>query len=368
MDGAIIFISSHDYNLSDFDATLAREGYGELATVECRSMEEAEPLLFEYSVLLIIAEAELSGVIEFVREMRADDAVKHIPVLALVDECEESTVRQVLDAGFDTYLQKGKVERLLLPHVRPLLRHNILNHRMLGKISDLQEKTVHDFLQLDLIKNYIPRTLWDIAQDFAHRQKIEIPEEELELTIVFGDLTEFTPRTQRMNPEDVIAYLNTAFEVVTRWVYEYAGDIDKFIGDAFLGVFADPESAVQAMTEVQQELREMNEERSQKGMETMQFRIGIHTGPVIRGNVGGNERYDNTLIGDTVNIAARLEQIASPGGITVSGQTCALTDFQITRKQQRTVNLKGRTGDIEVYDLDDLLVSNRSEGLLSERH
>ncbi len=353
MDGVILFISSQEYNLSYLSETLSEEEFGDLEVIQCRAMEEAEPLLFEYTIYLIIAETALPGVAEFIREMRGDDAVKHIPALGLIETRDHETIRSVLEAGFDTYLEKSEAEDLLLPHVRPLLRHNILNGEMIRKISELQEKAIHDFIQLDLIKNYIPKTLWDIAKDFAHKQKIEIPEEELELTIVFGDLTEFTPRTQRMNPENVIGYLNTAFEVVTRWVYEYAGDIDKFIGDAFLGVFTDPESAVKAMVEVQNELARLNRER--EGMETMQLRIGIHTGPVIRGNVGGNERYDNTLIGDTVNIAARLEQIAAPGGITVSGQTCRLTGLDIAQKRQRTVNLKGRTGEIEVYDLEDLL-------------
>lgn len=360
MDGTVLFVYADDFDVRPIEEKLSKEGFGRVEMLHRRTMKEAEPCLFERRVHLIVADTALPGVAEFISAMRSDDAVKHIPALALIERREHETVRRVLAAGFDTYLLKEEMHSLLLEHIRPLLRHNLINSSMMSKISDLQEKSIRDFLQLDLIKNYIPRTLWDVAKDFAHKQKIEIPEEELELTIVFGDLTEFTPRTQRMNPEDVIGYLNVAFEVVARWTYEYAGDIDKFIGDAFLGVFTEPMSAVQAMVNVQKELQELNRSRTAEGLETMQLRIGIHTGPVIRGNVGGHERYDNTLIGDTVNIAARLEEIAAPGGITISEATRQLIGIDIESRRKRSVSLKGRSGEIEVYDLCDYLVGEEA--------
>ena len=119
------------------------------------------------------------------------------------------------------------------------------------KYRYLQEESIHDFILLDLIKDYIPRTIMNIARSCAHEQKIEIPEEEQILTIVFGDIRGFTPRTQNMAPKDVISYLNRAFEVVSSLVYEYSGDIDKYIGDAFLAVFADPKDALKSMMAVQ---------------------------------------------------------------------------------------------------------------------
>jgi len=348
-----LIIGHGNYPIEELAAE-APEGQ-ELTVRKAWDLDEGQEIFFENSTVLIIAETELPGISDFIRELKSDEAVNHIPALGIIRERSKEAIREVLDTGFDAYLEQRAVPDLLAAHIRPLLRANMMNGIRMKKISDLQEKAVRDFILLDLIKDYVPQTLWDIAKDFAHQQKIEIPEEKLELTVVFGDLKEFTPRTQRMNPEHVIAYLNTAFEIVSRYVYQYAGDIDKFIGDAFLAVFPTAESAVKSMIMVQREIKSLNVRRSQKEMESIYFRIGIHTGPVIRGNVGGNHRYDNTLIGDTVNIASRLEQLAPAGGIVLSEMTRRRMGISIASKYQRSVKLKGRTGQSKVYDISSFI-------------
>lgn len=367
MGRIVLLISQTAYPVDQILAAIQDFQETELELSETKTLEEAQELFFQGEVALIITEFGLPGVCDFIRELKQDDAVKHIPALSILPERKIENVKKVLDAGFDSYIEASEIDSLLASHIRPLLRNNQMTGIRMQKISDLQEKAVHDFILLDLVKDYLPRTLWDIAKDFAYQQKIEIPEEKLELTVVFGDLKEFTPLTQHREPSEVIAYLNTAFEVVTRQVYNYAGDIDKFIGDAFLAVFPTADSAVRSMIRVQRELKSLNIERSDAGREPIYFRIGIHTGPVIRGNVGGNKRFDNTLIGDTVNTASRLEQIAPPGGIIISEITRRQMGFSISSELERSVELKGRTGKLKVYDISSLIKPAESRNSVNER-
>jgi class 3 adenylate cyclase len=116
-------------------------------------------------------------------------------------------------------------------------------------------------------------------------------------------------------------------------------------------VYKDAHAAVMSMVALQGELAEMNGKRADEKLPAVQFRVGIHTGTVIRGNVGGNHRFDNTLIGDTVNIASRLETIAPAGGIMVSDFTLRKAGITIPEKYMRRERLRGRDVEDTVYEV-----------------
>lgn len=353
MDRCILLITSRELDTAPLLDSLAAKELGAFEALPTSSVEEAEPLFFEREIYLIIADAQVEGVEEILGELKQDEMFSHIPVLLILEERSGEGIKAALDAGFDAVLGRDEVKELLPHTALPLIRNHRYNGEMLEKISDLQEKAIRDFILLDLIKDYIPRTIWNIAKEYAHEQRIRIPEEETVLTIAFGDIKNFTPRTQHMEPKAVISYLNEAFDVVSRLVYDHQGDIDKYIGDAFLAVFRTPIRGVTSMLAIQGELERMNLERKEE--DQILFRIGIHTGPIIRGNVGGNDRYDNTLIGDTVNTAARLEQIAPAGGILISEATRSQIGIELPEEYGRTESLKGREGEIRVWEIYDYL-------------
>ena len=315
----------------------------------CDNLTAAEPFLFERKISVIIAETRSAEITEFIKEMKLDELFMDIPAIGIVEKKDPAAIYNLLLSGFDYVVFHADIELLLFPYLHNLLHKAERQFAAMQKISDLQDNEIKNFIQLDLVKCYIPVDLWSLVKDYAHQQKIVIPEEELDLTVVFGDLQGFTPKTQMLKPPDVIAYLNKAFDLVTRYVYDYSGDIDKFIGDAFLAIFKTPAAAVDSMLRLQKEFKENNAQR--KGELPIIFRIGIHTGPVIRGNVGGNERFDNTLIGDTVNIAARLEGLATPGELMISEATNNLLPNPYPSVLSQTVGLKGRTGKINVFSI-----------------
>ena len=105
----------------------------------------------------------------------------------------------------------------------------------------------------------------------------------------------FTTISEKIQPEEVIQMLNGIFNIVTQVVYQNFGDIDKFIGDAFLAVFRHPEMALLSAVAIQTSLKLYNDIREIDDMPVALFRMGINFGKVIRGSVGGTIRYDNTL-------------------------------------------------------------------------
>jgi len=276
----------------------------EVEIIQKASVNEGEEILFQTNISLIIIEWSLEGAVEFTYNLKSDEMFRLLPVLAIIT-AEGSKIKEVFLKGADNYVLINHMDYLPLV-VKPLLTTNMINDELMQKTSILQEQAIHDFILLDLIKKYIPLTIWDMANDFAYQQRMHMPEAELELTIAFGDIKEFTRMSQHLPPMDVIRNLNSVFEIVSRIIYKHNGDIDKYIGDAFLAVFEKPLDAIIAMVRVQKEIETLNLNRSSEDKEAILFRIGIHTGPIIRGNVGGDQRFDNTLIGDTVNTAARL--------------------------------------------------------------
>jgi len=327
----------------------------ELDVIPIGSIAEAEEILFEVSTCLIIIEWELEGAAEFTYNLKSDEMFRLLPILALIQAGNKEARLDALSKGVDNYLYiDSDIDQLPLL-VRPLVVNNLLNDEIVQKNSVLQEQAIHDFILLDLIKKYIPKTIWNLANVFAHEQKICIPEEEMELTIAFGDIKGFTRMSQHLPPIDVIRNLNSVFEIITRIIYAHDGDIDKFIGDAFLAVFNQPANAIKAMVKVQIEIAELNKLREADNKPAIMFRIGIHTGPIIRGNVGGEGRYDNTLIGDTVNTASRLESLSQPGDILISETTRQKAGLDIHPEKQFEVTLKGKDNEELVYQVFDLL-------------
>jgi class 3 adenylate cyclase len=355
MEHDILCIGQTAFKPETILESLDKEAFGGLHIRSVASVEEAEACLLENRVCLVIADGRVSGLFEWLSAMKSDEMFFHVPVLGIVDGSDSRTIKNAFSFGLDNVVAESAADALLPLLVGPMIRAFLSYEDMMHKISDMNEAAIHDFILVDLIKDYIPRTIWNIAKAYAHLQKITIPEEETELTVVFADIQGFSRMAQHMPPREVIKTLNTVYEIATRIVYKSGGDIDKFIGDAFLAVFHDPKAAVESMVSLQREMGEMNAGRAAEKARPILLRIGIHTGPVIRGNVGGNSRYDNTLIGDTVNMASRLEGIAPAGGIIVSEESLKKAGISVPPVHMRRERLRGRDVEDTLYEVFEYL-------------
>lgn len=358
MEACLLFIAHDLPDLSSLPqaltSSLGQDGLPAsdgILTYHVSSIEEGEALLFERSPSLLVVDDRVEGVLDFVRSLKADEMFRFLPVLVLAERAGLDGEEAFFTAQVDGILHRPFDGRALFHAVRPLIRTKLLTDDMQSRLARLQEDSIKNFILLDLVKRYIPKTVWDIACRFAEEQNIRIPEAEEEVTIVYGDILGFTAISQYLRPRDVIGMLNEAYDIVTRIVYEFEGDIDKFIGDAFLAVFTEPKPALLAAVRIQRALCELNAARTANALTPIVFRIGVHTGPVIRGNVGGELRNDNTLIGDAVNTAARIEAAAPPGEVLATEQACRRAGIEIPECYRTEQRVKGKDEPIVSYNI-----------------
>jgi class 3 adenylate cyclase/tetratricopeptide (TPR) repeat protein len=146
-----------------------------------------------------------------------------------------------------------------------------------------------------------------------------------EVTVLFLDLTNFTAASHGLDSEEVFIWIEETLQLLASVVHKYEGTIDKFTGDGLMALFGaplahenDPELAVRAALEMQSVVRPLRDRIMQKHRFDFQIRIGINTGPVIAGTVGNQAHTEYTVLGDTVNLASRLEKSAEPGTVLVS--------------------------------------------------
>jgi adenylate cyclase len=179
--------------------------------------------------------------------------------------------------------------------------------------------------------------------------------DETEVTVLFADLTGFTSLAERLRPAEVVQQLNQIFERLTEVIFEFEGTLDKFRGDGLMAFFGAPlpqrdhaERAVAAALRMHERLRDLNELSGSELRPTM--RIGINSGPVVVGDIGSPERKDYTVIGDTVNVASRLESdVAEPGQVVVASETRRRLGERFPCKSLPEVRLRGKQRSVQPW-------------------
>jgi class 3 adenylate cyclase len=207
------------------------------------------------------------------------------------------------------------------------------------------------------LSRYLPGDVVELILNDPSRLKLG--GERREITVLFADVVAFTKLSEQHPPELIVALLNELFTFATEIVERRGGIIDKFIGDCAMAVWGTPETkpddaerAVLAATDLRRWLDTANRKwRVTFGVE-IQMAMGIHTGPAVAGNIGSERRMEYTVIGDTVNLAARLEGKAAPGQILLSGATYAkLPREAFELNNLGASKLAGRDGSIELFEV-----------------
>lgn len=182
--------------------------------------------------------------------------------------------------------------------------------------------------------------------------------ERRKITILFTDIRQFTNLSEKLAPEKIVSLLNEYFETMIDTIFKYHGTLDKFLGDGMMVEFGapleDPNQelhAVQAAVEMQQSLKLLCEKWRAQGKPELQMGIGIHTGYAVVGNIGSEKRMEYTAIGDTVNVASRLEQATKSLNvdIIISQTTYEYVKDIFDCKDMGPLAIAGRTEEINVY-------------------
>ncbi|MEZ5828990.1 MAG: adenylate/guanylate cyclase domain-containing protein [Hyphomicrobiales bacterium] len=263
----------------------------------------------------------------------------------------------------------------LLRATRRLMRLSDRNEEQLNALSKEQRQANEiiaqknkelDALATKLSKYLSPQIYHSI---FTGAQNVEITSSRKKLTIFFSDVVNFTETTDKLESEDLTNLLNRYLTEMTNIALEYGATIDKYIGDAIMVFFGDPDSkgvkedaraCVRMAIAMLRRMRELHTEWQELGAEKpFHLRIGVNTGYVTVGNFGSEDRMDYTIIGSSVNLTARLQSYAPIDGILLGHETYSLVKDEVDAEEQEPIKVKGFAEPIRRYKVlglyDDLV-------------
>ena len=216
-----------------------------------------------------------------------------------------------------------------------------------------RESTPRDQALLVELQRYMPKQLADKI-----RASGQIQGERRQVTVVFADLSGFTALAERLDPEEVASVLNDCVKELMEAVYQYEGMVNQIIGDCVMAIFGAPvaleddaERALRAALAMRERLEAFNQRWIGKLKEPLALHIGINSGTVIAGNVGTDVRMSYSVMGDTVNIASRLEGVATRGQILVTQSTYRLTHGIFEFRPLEPIRVQGKKDSLAVFEL-----------------
>jgi adenylate cyclase len=198
--------------------------------------------------------------------------------------------------------------------------------------------------------------------------RLELGGEELETTVLFADLEGFTRLSEVMPPQTLIRLLNDYFTPMTQIIMAYRGTLDKYIGDALMAQWGAPVPlpdhalrACWAAIEMERTMTELQVKWQAQGLPPLVERLGLHTGPVVAGNVGSRERFNYTVLGDTVMLASLLEEVNKEYGtrILLSEETYQRVRDKLVVRELDLVRVRARSQPLAIYEL---VGANTQEG------
>ncbi|MBM4275420.1 MAG: hypothetical protein FJ134_13310 [Deltaproteobacteria bacterium] len=253
--------------------------------------------------------------------------------LALAQESDDPELKQLLReiAAEEAHHEATLRSRLRLYQEKHLLRDTISRY-------------VSPEMCEEILKNP------ELLKLGGQRQKV---------TVLFADIRNFTAMSQQMAPEAVVVMLNAFFTEMVDLVFEHRGALDKFLGDALMAIFGvpveDPEAAANAVACALAMHRRLADMRARGATPIQGMRVGINTGEAIVGNIGSHKRMDFTVIGDVVNVAARLQELAKEleADTLISEATRREMQGKFRLDPAPALTLRGRTEPTAIYRVLD---------------
>ncbi len=197
------------------------------------------------------------------------------------------------------------------------------------------------------------------------------------VTMLFADIRGFTSMSERTPPEEMVKTLNQYFEMMVDVLFRHGGTLDKYVGDEVIGLFGAPvmlpDAALRAVRcglEMQRALEEFNRIRETNGQEPIHIGVGINTGTVIAGAIGSSRTLQYTVIGDPVNIASRLCNVAKAGEVIISDYTMRTVEDEVLAEPRDPVMVKGKSKALAIYratGLSEEPTSSRSTQAVATR-
>jgi len=270
-----------------------------------------------------------------------------------------SQITELLEKESDLNSERASIKKLLKEYKKSL--------RQLNRIISMSDRQQTEIMQKnDTLKDlssklskYLSPQIYDSI--FSGKQDVSIKSKRKKLTVFFSDIVNFTGTTENLEPEQLSMVLNKYLDEMSTIALKYGATIDKFIGDAILIFFGDPESlgekedayqCVSMAIEMRERMHKIASTWRDFGIqEPFKIRIGITTGYVTVGNFGSEHRMDYTVIGGQVNLASRLESNANVNDILIALETYSLVNDRILCEKKDTIFVKGIPYPVPTYQV-----------------
>ena len=323
-------------------------------------------------MLLDMEMPEMNGM-EVLLALKNNPELVGLPVIVISGADQIENAVKCIEAGAEDYLPKPFNPTLLRARVTSSIEKKRLRDLDRVRLTQLQtekdrteaanklvteKNQILENLSSKLSKYLSPQIYQSI---FRGEQNVEISSKRKKLTICFTDIAGFTETTDNLESEELTNVLNHYLTEMSVIALQHGATIDKFIGDAMLLFFGDPESkgvaedakaCVMMAIAMQRRMRELEQEWRNRGLlRPFRIRMGITTGFCTVGNFGSRDRMDYTIIGNEVNLAARLQSATEPGSILLSHETNALVQGLVMTEEQPPITVKGFPKPISGYKL-----------------
>ncbi len=232
----------------------------------------------------------------------------------------------------------------------------ILTYVLMTSYKYLKEESEKQLIK-SIFKQYVTAEVVD--ELLENPEKLALGGKKMKLTVLFLDIRNFTRLSEQLEPEAVVDLLNSFFEEMVAIVFKYDGTLDKYLGDGMMVIFGAPADrpdnarrAVECALEMQKASIEFSRRRRADNIYTIDgIGVGVNTGEVVVGNIGSQKHKEYTIIGDNVNLAARIVSIALVNQVLISETTYQELADRLEVKKKETVKLKGKTEPVNVYEI-----------------
>jgi len=208
--------------------------------------------------------------------------------------------------------------------------------------------------KIEKIQKYLPKGITE--KILSQRDKIE--GEKKQVTVMFADMVRFTPLVEKLGPEEAYSIMDQVYEILIHKVHDYDGTVNEMTGDGIMALFGAPialedapQRAIRSAYAIHMEMTRFSGSINQEkeSIHPLKMRIGVHTGPVVLGTLGNDLRVEFKVVGDTVNIAKRMEELAEPGATYVTEETFKLTEGLFRFESLGEKGVKGKKEPVRTY-------------------
>jgi adenylate cyclase len=314
--------------------TIAENGRHALETLKRRAFD---------LILLDVLMPEMNGY-QVLQRLKADDTWRDIPVLMVSAVEEMDIVVRCIEMGADDYLAK--------PFNPVLLRARVTSCLERKRLRDIEKE------QKRILKETFGKYVAHEVRDEVLAGRIPLDGELKDVTVLFADLRNFTPLTEYTPPKEMVKILNNYFTEMTPAIHRHRGSILRYVGDEIYTVFSaplplkdHPRHAVEAALDMRRLLGVVNMKLARQGYGPLSHGVGIHSGPVVAANIGSPDRLAYDLVGDTVNLASRIQELTKQfrTDILISATTRGRLKGDIPVEKLPAITVKGKREPVEVY-------------------